>query len=458
MDLQISVRATVTPLSRRNLLEFLAGSAMVGLRGLLAGEEKASTFKVRATMECGWNVFRRKGYSTDPKDIAVNYQYLDQLHEAGLNWLMVFWTNAPEFDEAWAKASTYAHSLRLRLARGCYIFAGGEPETAMGEPNAPAHLLRMSARGTKSALCPHDPETRDWVAETLVKRLQPGMDGLVFEPPPETSQNCTCDQCRALNRFQLDAFMVNFLAEQVGRRKPDLEVMLHLNATGGKSVAQALAAGLRGLPNALHYIFAWNTDDEASLSDWLDADPRFQAFTHLSRTILFPDGKPSPLSIDERTAHAFRWARLAADRGKKAYSYDWRMFGGTEWKGHENELPTTRLSARMPASLALMGAALKDPYLNEKGQRELLKQLRATSEWDLDDPVTSSGAPNAESTKTRRAYGKAEVPKGSAAGAGTLFARLGFGTLNAGPTESPGETRTGRIAVFQTSRDACHKL
>jgi hypothetical protein len=60
------------------------------------------------------------------------------------------------------------------------------------------------------------------------------------------------------------------------------------------------------------------------------------------------------------TAGAFRWARLL----------------------------TTRLSARMPSSLALTGATMKDPYPDEKGQRELLKHLRATTEWDLNNPAS----------------------------------------------------------------------
>jgi len=339
-------------------------------------------------MECGWNIFRRKAYSTNPRDISVNRRYLDHLHDAELNWLIVFWTNAPEFDEAWAEAFPYAHSRNFRVARAVYLFAGGEPETEMGEPNVPAHLLRMSARGTKSALCPHDPETREWVAKALERRIQPHMDGIVFEPPAETSQNCICDQCRPLNRFQLDVFMADLVTKHLRKAQPDLEVMLHMNATGNKALKQTMAAGLGNLPSSIRYIFGWNTDDEASLTDWLDADPRFQAFTHLSRAILFPDGRASTQSAEERTAKAFRWARLAADRGKKAYSYDWRLFGGTEWKGHERDTPTTRLSTRMPASVALMGATMKDPYLAEKGQRELLKILRANAEWDLDNPAT----------------------------------------------------------------------
>jgi len=386
MKPKIAAEALNAPLSRRNLLIAVADSTLACLGSLSGTEKKAGSFEVRTSQDTGWNIFQRKGWSTRPQDISVNYRYLDQMHEAGLNWLIVFWTNAPEFEEAWVKASTYAHSLGFRVARACYVFASGEPETTMAEPNAPPHLLRMSPSGKKVGLCPHDPETREWVAKTLAKRLQPGMDGIVFEPPPETSRNCNCDQCRSFSRFQLDAFMANFVTEQLKKIKPDVEVMLHMNDTGGRAISQAMAAGLQVLSNSIHYIFGWNTDDEASFTAWLDADPRFQPFTHLSRAILFPEGKASPLSIEERAAKAFRWARLAADRGKKAYSYDWRYFAGTEWKGHEREPPTTRLSARMPASMALMGATMNDPYLDEKGQRELLRNLRATTEWDLEDP------------------------------------------------------------------------
>lgn len=377
------------PLSRREALRVLAGSALAGMANVSGAEGNTRSFEIRTTQETGWNIFRRKGWSINPRDISVNYRYLDCVHAAGLNWLIVFWTNGPEFDEAWAKASTYSHSLGVRVARGCYLFAGGEPETKMGEPNVPAHLLRMSRRGTKTALCPHDAETRAWVAGILKERLQPDMDGIVFEPPQETSQDCICNLCRALNRYQLDAFMANFVTWNVKKIKPQAEVMLHMNDTGGKATSEAMAAGLKwkGMPSSIHYIFGWNTDDEASLIPWLDADRRFQAFTHLSRAILFPDGSPSSLSVEERTAKVFRWTRLAADRGKRAYSYDWRLFGGTEWKGHENEPPTTRLYVKMPASIALMGAAMKYPYMDEEAQRELLKKLRATTEWDLDDPA-----------------------------------------------------------------------
>lgn len=396
------------PLARRNLLKVLAGSLVVAPGGLAAGGEKAPAFEVRATQDCGRNTFIRKGWSTDPKGISVNYQFLDHLHEAGLNWLFVFWAQAPAFDEAWGEVSRYTHSHGLRVARAIYVFAGGETEAeyqldthVMGEPNVPAHLLRMSAGGTKTALCPHDPETREWVAKTLEKRVQPAIDGILFEPPPDLSMECVCDQCRALSRLQLNVFMTKFVTEHLKKTKPDLEVMLNLNASTAlrrnwkiKYSRQDMAAAYRDLPTSIRYIFGWvtdmtatDTDNEAALIDWLDADPRFEAYTRLSRVILFPDGKIPTQSAEERTAMAFRWVRLAADRGKKAYSYDWRLFGGTEWKGHEKDMPTTRLSTRMPASLALMGATLKDPYLDEKGQRELLKKLRTTAEWDLDDPA-----------------------------------------------------------------------
>jgi hypothetical protein len=371
--------------------------------------EKAPVFEVRSTQDCGWNAFLRRGRSTDPRDISVNTRFLEHLHEAGFNWLFLFWTHGPTFDDAWAKLSDQAHALGIRLARAVYVFAGSEtgeeydPRThVMGEPNVPGHLLQRSARGTRSALCPHDRETRAWVAASLERRVHPAVDGILFEPPSGLSQECTCDQCHAVGRFGLDALMVKLVADELQRSRPGLELMLHMNASSRlrldparKYSRQDMAAGFRDLPRSIRYIFGWLTemtdadfDTEASFADWLDADPRFQAYTRLSRVILFPDGNEPAASIEERTEAAFRWARLAAERGKKAYSYDWRLFGGTEWKGHEEETPTTRLSRRLPASLALMGATLLDPYLGRQGQRELLQKLRATAEWDLDSPAS----------------------------------------------------------------------
>ncbi len=383
-------------------------SSAVPRKAVARGKEPQA-FEIRSTQDCGWNTFVRKGRSTDPKEISVNYQFLDHLQEAGLNWLFVFWTHAPAFDEVWANVSHHAHSQGIRLARAIYVFAGShtgeeyEPRSdIMGEPNVPSHLLRMSARGTKTALCPHDDETGEWVARSLERRLQPGIDGILFEPPSGLTEECACDRCQALGRFELDTLMANFVTSVVRKTSPIVEIMLHMNAstelrTGvrGKVSRRDIAAGLRDLPEEIRYIFGWltemtdtDTDNEASYVDWLDADPRFQAYTRLSRVILFPDGKAPAASIEERTEMAFRWARLAADRGKKAYSYDWRLFGGTEWKDHESDAPTTRMCKKLPASLALMGATLTEPSLDQRGQRELLGRLRATTEWDLDSPAS----------------------------------------------------------------------
>ncbi len=365
------------------------------------------SFEVRSTQDCGWNTFLRKGRSTDPRDIRANERFLDHLHEAGINWLLVFWTNAPAFDEAWATVSEHAHSLGIRVARAIYVFAGSEtgeefdPRTdVMGEPNVPSRLLRMSAWGTRTALCPHDSETLQWVRATLERRVHPAIDGVLYEPVSGLAEECACDRCRALGRFGLDVLMANLVTDQLRKAKPDLEIMLHVNASRrirrgsrGTVSRQDIAVGLRDLRASIRHVFGWLTDmtdeevdTEASLVDWLDADPRFQAYTRLSRAILFPGGVTPAASVEERTAIAFRWARLAADRGKTAYSYDWRLFGGTEWEGHEREPPTTRIGTRLPASLALMGETMRNPSLDEKGQRDLLRRLRSTTEWDLENP------------------------------------------------------------------------
>ena len=368
------------PISRRALL------ANAGAR-LAAGGSNESPFLVRTTQECGWNVFVRKGSSTDPKDIALNRTHLDFLREAGLNWLLVFWTNAPEFNDVWQQAVDHARSIGLKLGRSVYGFGGGGAETTMAEPNVPRHLLRPSKIGTGTAMCPHDPETREWVAKALAVRVQPDIDGILIEPAREAFRNCICERCRALRPFEWDTFIINFMADHLLALKPGIEIMLHLNVTGnGPEADRAMAADLAGLRKPIRHIFAWGTDDERSLVDWLDADPRFCPYIKYSRCLLFPDGAAPAASAAERAGKVFRWARLAAERGKKAYSYDWRIFGGTEWQGHKKSGPATRLCRRMPASIALMGAAMQDPYMAAPAQRKLLERLRKSTEWDLDDP------------------------------------------------------------------------
>ena len=383
MNRQLSRGPWNPSLSRRSLLEVLSAGPTAALAGnLLAGRPAARQgFDVRATQGTGWNLFLRKGGSTRPEDISVNYRHLDYLHQVGVNWLLVFWTNAPEFDDAWVKASEHAHTLGLRIGKAIYGFGGLEP-------NVPEHLLKPSRKGSKTALCPHDPEARQWVADSLVSRLQPNLDGILIEPAREMFRNCICEQCRSLRPFQWDGLVVNFIADQVLALKPDVQIMLHLNVERmNKAAKQTVSADLAGLRKPIKHIFAWGIDDEASLIDWLDADPRFEAFSKLSRVMLFPKGKVPVQSAEERVAMVFRWCRLAAERGKTGYSFDWRLFGGTVWKGHEKEPPSTRVARRMPASMAIMGAAMKEPYLDPQGQRELLQMLRAQAEWDLDDPA-----------------------------------------------------------------------
>lgn len=370
-------------------------SLTISRRTLLANAEpwlaarapNESPFLVRATQECGWNVFVRKGSSTDPRDIALNRKHLDLLREAGLNWLLVFWTNAPEFNDVWQQAVEHAHRIGLKLGRAVYGFGGGGAETTMAEPGVPQHLLRRSKIGPKTAMCPHDPETREWVARALAVRVQPDIDGILIEPARETFRNCICDRCRVPRPFEWDTFIINFMTDHLVALKPGIEIMLHLNVTGnGPEADRAVATEFAGLRKSIRHIFAWGTDDERSLINWLDADPRFSPYIKYSRCLLFPDGSVPMTPAEERASKVFRWARFAADRDKQAYSYDWRIFGGTEWQGHRESGPTTRLCSRMPASIALMGAAMQDPYLDARAQRRLLGRLRRTTEWDLDDP------------------------------------------------------------------------
>jgi hypothetical protein len=96
------------------------------------------------------------------------------------------------------------------------------------------------------------------------------------------------------------------------------------------------------------------------------------SFTANEYGVISRNSKRPEQSAEQRVAEVFRWCRLAADRGKKGYSFDWRIFGGREWQGHQKEPPTTRLCRKIPASLSVMGTAMREPYLDLTQQRDLL--------------------------------------------------------------------------------------
>jgi len=346
-----------------------------------------SPFDIRAAMDCGWNIFCREGNSEDPEKISVNYDYLDHLHRAGLNRIIVFWANSKNFDDAWAKAVPYAHSVGLRVVRAISCFSGDTQDA----PEVPSHLLRESDKGPETALCPHYPETQEWFVGMMERLLEPDMDGIDIEPARHTSLRCICPRCSAMNLFEWDVFVANFCAERILQIKPDAEIFMHVYVkylTGG---GDTMKRAYRQLNDRIHHIFGWGADDKKAMSNWLDLDPRFGHFAKLGRVLLFPGGEVPTTPAAERVARIFRWCRFAAEKGKKGYLFDYRMFGGAEWerKAATNlpDIPATRMAKRLPASIAVMGAAMCDPYLDEKGQRELLDQLKKDADWDLDDPA-----------------------------------------------------------------------
>jgi hypothetical protein len=348
--------------------------------------DEMPVFDVRAVYECGWNLFNRRGFSEDASDISVNYRYLDHLQTAGINWLVVFWTNSRGFDRAWDEAVAYAHAGGIKVARGVYAYSGGGPSYLMAEPYAPTHLLRESPKGLGTALCPFDEDAREWTARMVRQRLEPNIDGIVIEPARVISRNCICKRCVALHPHDWDALVVGDLTEQIQRIRPDVEVWPYVYLAGGWEELKSMIVKYAKFSECIRTIFSWGADDEAMLDAWLRADPRFAPYTKLGRVLLFPGGMPPKQPTVERVAAVFRWCRIAAERGKTSYMFDYRIFGGREWQGHLDALPVTRVSERIPASLAVIGAALHNPHLDAKGQHELLERLRTVADWDLDDP------------------------------------------------------------------------
>jgi hypothetical protein len=351
------------------------------------GNKPPFEIEIRAVMECGWNIFNRNGFSDHPRDISFNRDYIDYLSQAGINWDLVFWTNARAFDDAWNQAVEYAHSVDVKLARTMYGFGGGGPENSMAEPDAPVGLLRDSPTGPKTAVCPHEEEARAWMSEVVVRRLEPNLDGLIIEPASQIRRNCVCPRCRALAPREWDVFVLNHLADVAQKHRPEIVLGCHLNRADPRESIETAAAELRRLSPSVQHVIAWGQDDDHRLVEWLDAEPRFTQFAKMGRVLLFPGDQPSRDPLEERVGRVFRWCRWGAERGKKAFVFDYRIFGGREFRRAEQALPVTRRSDRIPASLALIGAAMQNPAAEPDEQRELIARLRHETDWDLDDPL-----------------------------------------------------------------------
>jgi len=346
-------------------------------------------FEFRGVYECGWNLFIKKGYSDKAEDVGVNYAYIDHLAQAGINRLIVFWANGPGYRKAWEGACGYAHERGVKLIKGLYGFCGGGPEHEMNEPGVPERLLRPSGSGAKNALCPFEPEAREWMKAALADRLYPSIDGISIEPAQEIGKNCACPRCEALLPYGWEPFAINLIAAEIKKIKGDAEIILHMHMNPDLGDARILncAAAMRGLDAGVRHIISWGVDDDARLALYLSADRRFEHFGKLGRMRLFPGGaKPEAGTAYERAASVFDWCRASADAGKRGYVFDYRIFGGSERQGCEGRLPVTRITGRLPASLALIGMAMREPRLSRGAQREFLDGLRAECFWDIDEP------------------------------------------------------------------------
>jgi hypothetical protein len=342
-------------------------------------------FDFKGIYECGWNLFIRNGFSTDPAHIQVHYAYLDWLAESGINWLVVFWTNGDTFQKAWEEAAHFARSKGINLAKGMYAYSGGGPEHLMAEPNAPASLLATSPKGINTAICPHGDAGINWVHSQLADRLQPGMSGIFIEPARMISRQCICPQCKSLSSYEWDVLVLNDIADEIRKLNKDIEIFPYIYMPSDKQEMQRMPQAYKELKH-VHHKFAWGADDEATLLNWLEADSRFEVYSKLGRVQLFPDGAIPTAAAKERAQTIFDWCRIAAEKGRKHYLFDYRVFGGPEWQGHWDEQPCTRLGDKVPASLKLIGSAMNDPYKKTDEQRVLVETLRLSSDWDLDDP------------------------------------------------------------------------
>lgn len=352
-------------------------------------QNQSSGFAVRPVIECGWNAFIRKGYSCDPADISVNERFIDHLAETDINWLIIFWTNGPEFQEEWRKLADYAHVRGLKVAKALYGFSAGGPDYRyhLGEPDVPRRLLRMNSAGQKLALCPLDEAAREWMREVLPTRItDPDMDGLMIEPSGAVRRHCICEKCKRLRPFENDVIATNFIVEEALEINPDLQIFMLAGGEEAKESMTKMAVAYQNLHPAIEHIFSFRTDTREFYHHWINLDKRFESCIKLGRIFLFPGGEKPTTSVEERIASLFEWAKLSAEKGKTGITFEYRIFGGIERHFAKKDIPSTRLSEKCPASIALMSAALTNPFLDNASQKELIERLRGTTDWDLDDP------------------------------------------------------------------------
>jgi hypothetical protein len=346
---------------------------------------KHNGFIFRGVYECGWNLFIRDGFKATPDRIRVHYAYIDHLAESGINWLVVFWTNGSAFQSAWEDAAKYAKQKGIQLAKGMYAYSGGGPEYLMAEPDAPDSILTTSPKGEKTAICPFDEAGRRWVHSQLPDRLYPEIGGIFIEPSRMISRQCICPKCSLISAYEWDVLVLNDIADELRSLNRDILIIPYVYMPPDKEGMLQMAKAYKELKQ-INHVFAWGADDEQTLTDWLETDSRFEVYTKIGRVQLFPNGERPSASAEERAETVFRWCRRAAELGRTHYLFDYRVFGGREWQGHLDNSPVTRASSKIPASIKLMGAAMKDPYKETGEQKRLLASLRTNADWDLDDP------------------------------------------------------------------------
>ena len=156
-----------------------------------------------------------------------------------------------------------------------------------------------------------------------------------------------------------------------------------------------MSRDLRCLPESIRHVFAWGADDEASLVDWLDADSRFEHFAKLGRVLLFPDGTPAGLPSRNASHVLFDGAGWPRTGARPDTSLTTASSVEVNGRGTKPMFPIPGGGSTRPASIALMGAAMNNPYLDEDGRLELIARLKSECDWDLEDPARFYKSPAA---------------------------------------------------------------
>ena len=337
----------------------------------------APVIKCRQISESGCNLYTCKNpheefmftchFNRDTTEAEFTKKhYVDWLSEWKINTVAMLWCNYPVYDEAYADFVRYAHSRGVKVVAFMCPFRPGHEKP-------PADGLEKGREGAGD--CPRDPENRRWYFNRLVELItrEPRIDGIALETPEHDGIRCPCEKCKQ-NPYP-GIQMLNELVVEIRKHRPDLPISFSLKeATPDADRAKAVFERLIPLSGP----HDWYSNSYVGRPDrvhWHAVSPRCGTYLRPFRNRLRSKA-PEQKEIDG----VFHDFHEAAKNGVIGYGFCYRFYGGKfgSYTVHEDDAMREKYPDRLgPFSLALLGEASFDPFVEGEAREKKLRRLRA---------------------------------------------------------------------------------